>query len=426
MKIPKWQHELARYYKRGKLVSYFLNNPAKTCLYGLKIPENIEIGHFFQSITFFHLSSNPHTSCLSVFKKHLFEYRNNLKHLKGRQHKIINVLLKLVGKVILRILLIDLCNSLRKSNILQLKTKNNKIIVRTKHANKTSQVPVKNLSDYGIDASSLKYGLNYSFIDKNKFIKRDLAVEFESLVTSVDELVTQEQKEEFHEFLRQSTDLLSQNVYHIKDNTFKETHKIRNNNNVVILPGDKDSSAIMNRSDYSKKVESMLQQGISEGKYVRTEDNILKELKSFQSFIYRHFKKSKFYNDMMPSSHQPARFFTSAKTHKFENVDDINIKELKPRPVIDQTGTCYYKTGKVIAQYLKPLTKNEFVINDTQDFPLMLNRVEISEDEDVSYDVESRFTNTSETIDFICDEIYIHKKLQPICERSIFKEKDTL
>ena len=124
-----------------------------------------------------------------------------------------------------------------------------------------------------------------------------------------------------------------------------------------------------------------------------------------------------FYKDKMPSSHQPARFFTSAKTHKFENFDDINIKELKLRPIIDQTGTCYYKTGKVIAQYLKPLTKNEFVINNTQDFPSMLNRVELSEDEeDVSYDVESLFTNIpiNETIDFICDEIYIHKKIQPI------------
>ena len=112
------------------------------------------------------------------------------------------------------------------------------------------------------NTSSLKYGLNYSFIDKNKFIKRDLEVEFESLVTTVDELVTPE-KEESHEFLRHTTDLLSQNVYHTKDNTFKETHKIRNNNNVVILPGDKDSSVIiMNRSDYTKKVGSMLQQGI--------------------------------------------------------------------------------------------------------------------------------------------------------------------
>ena len=155
-------------------------------------------------------------------KKVIKKHRNNIKHLKGRHYKIINELLKLLGKVILRILLIDLCNSLRKSNILQLKTKNNKIRNRRpKHANKTSQVPVKNLSDYDIDTSSLKYGLNHSFIDKNKFIKRDLEVEFESLVTSVDELVTQEQEEEFHEFLRQSTDLLSQNVYHTKDNTFK-------------------------------------------------------------------------------------------------------------------------------------------------------------------------------------------------------------
>ena len=67
MTIPKWQHELAQYYKRGKLVSYFLNNAAKTYLYGLEISENIEIGHVFQSRAFFHLSSNLHTSCLSAF-----------------------------------------------------------------------------------------------------------------------------------------------------------------------------------------------------------------------------------------------------------------------------------------------------------------------------------------------------------------------
>ena len=58
----------------------------------------------------------------------------------------------------------------------------------------------------------------------------------------------------------------------------------------------------------------------------------------------------------------------------------------------------------------------------------MLNRVEMSEDEEgVIYDVESLFTNIpiNETIDFICDEIYIHKKLQPICKRSIFKKLTT-
>ena len=50
------------------MVSYFLNNAAKTCLYELKILENIEIEHFFQSRTFFHLSSYLHTSCSSASK----------------------------------------------------------------------------------------------------------------------------------------------------------------------------------------------------------------------------------------------------------------------------------------------------------------------------------------------------------------------
>ena len=59
---------MAAWTKRGKLVSYFINNAAKTCSYGLKISENIKIGHFFQSRPFFHLNSNLHTRCLSAFK----------------------------------------------------------------------------------------------------------------------------------------------------------------------------------------------------------------------------------------------------------------------------------------------------------------------------------------------------------------------
>ena len=76
LKILKWQHKLVRDYKRGKLVSYFLNNAAKTCLYGLKISENIEIEHIFQSKAFFHLSGNLHTSCFSAFKVRVFFGKN--------------------------------------------------------------------------------------------------------------------------------------------------------------------------------------------------------------------------------------------------------------------------------------------------------------------------------------------------------------
>ena len=53
LKIPKWQHKFVQNYNQGKLVSYFLNNGAKTCLYGLKISENIEIEQVFQFIVLF-------------------------------------------------------------------------------------------------------------------------------------------------------------------------------------------------------------------------------------------------------------------------------------------------------------------------------------------------------------------------------------
>ena len=38
-------------------------------------------------------------------------------------------------------------------------------------------------------------------------------------------------------------------------------------------------------------------------------------------------------------------------------------------------------------------------------------------EEDVSYDVESLFTNIpiQETINYITEQIYVHKKLTPIC-----------
>ena len=67
MKISKWQHKLILKYKRRKLTSYFLDNAAKTCSYGLSISENIEIKHVFQSKLFFHHSNFLHTSRTNAY-----------------------------------------------------------------------------------------------------------------------------------------------------------------------------------------------------------------------------------------------------------------------------------------------------------------------------------------------------------------------
>ena len=84
----------------------------------------------------------------------------------------------------------------------------------------------------------------------------------------------------------------------------------------------------MNKKNFNKKISDMINDGIQKGKYKEIDDNILKKLKSFQSSIYQHFKNSPHYRQILPSSHQLARYFATAKAHKFENINDITIDNL--------------------------------------------------------------------------------------------------
>ena len=210
-----------------------------------------------------------------------------------------------------------------------------------------------------MDVSGLKYGSHQSFIDKNRHIKQNLAVELESLSSKLDPFIKEDSNENFHEYLRSVTNIVSNNVYRDKDNTFRLLNRLRKNENIVVLSADKEScTAILNKTDYVNKVNEMINEGISKGKYVETVDSTHKDLKHFQDFLYRHFYKTKYYDGMRPISNQPARFFATPKTHKFDTIENINVKNLKLRPIIDQTGTYIYDASKVVAEFLKPLARN--------------------------------------------------------------------
>ena len=60
---------------------------------------------------------------------------------------------------------------------------------------------------------------------------------------------------------------------------------------------------------------------------------------------------------------------------------------MKLRPIIDQTGAYIYDASKIVAQFLKPLARNEFTISsDTLAFPELLKNIENGDDyHDVSY-----------------------------------------
>ena len=83
------------------------------------------------------------------------------------------------------------------------------------------------------------------------------------------------------------------------------------------------------------------------------------------------------------------------QTHKYEKLSDINKQDLKIRPIIDQTGSCFNNLGEFLAEYLQPLAINQYTIMNTQTFPSLIGSLPPlqPDEEDVSYDIESLFTN---------------------------------
>ena len=125
---------------------------------------------------------------------------------------------------------------------------------------------------------------------------------------------------------------------------------------------------------------------------------------------------------MRLNSNQPARLYATAKTHKFNDLDELAVEKLKFRPIVDKTNTATYDTSKVIGEYLKPLAFFEYKINYCLKFP---DRIKVlphlqRNGEYVSYDTGSLFTNIAlkETIDYIIHKIYYEKFLKPIWKKT--------
>ena len=271
----------------------------------------------------------------------------------------------------------------------------------------------------------LKYGLKYCIINRNKNVKKYLSAELETLAQQISDCIEPEKLEENHEFLRGYADIFSNNIYNSKDYTYDLKLLIKNKN-IKVLQGDKDFSVIMMDSEkYYKKLETMVNENIKYSIYKETIDTTLHDLKLFQDFLYRNFKYYKDYEKIRPVSDRLARLYASAKTHKFDNVNDVTLDQLKFRPIMDQTGTYTYNAAQVISNYLKPLCTNEYNIKDTLQLPQPLkNLPPLKDDEEyVSYDVESLFTNIplKETIGYILEQIYVHNKLPIVCSKSIFR-----
>ena len=174
-------------------------------------------------------------------------------------------------------------------------------------------------------------------------------------------------------------------------------------------------------------MQEMIDEGIADGIYEPASDTTLSDLKKFNNFLYRHFRKDHpdLYEEMTSSSNQPGQLYGTAKTHKFASLDDINEDNLKFRPIISQVGTQTYNAARVIGEYLKPLIhENKYIITSTTDFAdIIRDQPPLAPTEEyVSYDVESLFTNVPvlDTIDYILD--ICRKETAHLVQKVYFQE----
>ena len=145
----------------------------------------------------------------------------------------------------------------RYSNTQQLSTKNKKLFQLKKFKSPTSDVPltsaiVINLSGFNLKRlKGLKYDLHHCFIDKSRLVRRNIATELEYLAHSVQKDISSEDLKTFHEYLRKITIRFTQNIGHTKDNAYHDLRHLRNNKDIVLLLGDKDSFVVvMDKVDY--------------------------------------------------------------------------------------------------------------------------------------------------------------------------------
>ena len=134
---------------------------------------------------------------------------------------------------------------------------------------------------------------------------------------------------------------------------------------------------------------------------------------------------------MLPDSHQPARLYGTAKTHKFENYDEIKMYNLKASTIMGQPGPMVCSASQVIAEYLSPLAENKYVLKDCLSFPKIFSKNKKNEDEEDISHVVSIFKNApiNETINrikTICRKLIMKRFLVKLTTDFLFTLNNTL
>ena len=154
-----------------------------------------------------------------------------------------------------------------------------------------------------------KFGLQRDFVDKNKNIKKYLAVSFGSLADKIADNLASNEHKDFHEFPWAYLDIFTKKFYTTLDNIYKHLKRIITEPNLKVVYGDqKPCVVIMNKIDYHIKSQEMINNGIRNKIYKVVEAKALDDSNVFKSYIETSksmsiLKTTNLDNSMVPQKH---------------------------------------------------------------------------------------------------------------------------
>ena len=100
------------------------------------------------------------------------------------------------------------------------------------------------------EINQFKFGLHYSFIDKNKNVKKHLATNFKPLADKITENLDSHKREDFNKFLRAYVDIFTKMFMQQQDYTYKHLKRIIKDPNLVAVSGNKESCVFIKNESH--------------------------------------------------------------------------------------------------------------------------------------------------------------------------------
>jgi len=206
----------------------------------------------------------------------------------------------------------------------------------------------------------------------------------------------------------------------------KTLKTLANNDDIIVCKPDKGKAVvIVNKSDYINSIVTLIS---DRAKFSEVTDCVEKYSRKMEDKVNNFLRKLKdlnlldsdLYKQLFTSGSGPGILYGLPKIHK----PDFHIN-FQFRPIFAAYNLPSFKLAKYLVPILKPITVNDFTVDNSYSFVQDLRTFNNADDLYMtSFDVENLFTNIplKETIDIILDLLFVNCTTVLGLDRKFFKQ----